>query len=177
MGGVFGFRPFVHQMLRDRSRTLFESLPLTCPNCGADMRLIAFITEAAPVERILTHIGEPPRPPLITPARPCAALSCSAWVPARTILVRSFAASAQLTHPPGTMLPRRCRTGISSNSPSRTSKSISALPGSRNRQCLGAGAQPPLCSNRPLPPAVALRPSAEPPICPTISPLSTRTVP
>ena len=69
MGGVFGFRPFVHQMLRDRSRTLFESLPLTCPNCGADMRLIAFITEAAPVERILTHIGEPPRPPLITPAR------------------------------------------------------------------------------------------------------------
>jgi hypothetical protein len=48
---------------------LFESLPLVCPNCGADMRLIAFITEAAPVERILTHIGEPPRPPLISPAR------------------------------------------------------------------------------------------------------------
>ncbi|MGB5736582.1 MAG: transposase [Thiohalocapsa sp.] len=67
---------------------LFESLPLTCPNCGADMRLIAFITEAAPVERILTHIGEPPRPPPITPARPGAALSCSAWVPAQTILVR-----------------------------------------------------------------------------------------
>ncbi len=33
------------------------------------MRLIAFITEAAPVERILTHIGEPPRPPPITSAR------------------------------------------------------------------------------------------------------------
>jgi hypothetical protein len=48
---------------------LFESQPRTCPNCGADMRLIAFITEAAPVERILTHIGEPPRPPLISPAR------------------------------------------------------------------------------------------------------------
>jgi hypothetical protein len=29
---------------------LFASLPLSCPNCGADMRLIAFITEAAPVE-------------------------------------------------------------------------------------------------------------------------------
>ena len=27
---------------------LFESLPLVCPNCGAHMRLIAFITEAAP---------------------------------------------------------------------------------------------------------------------------------
>jgi len=33
------------------------------------MRLIAFISEAAPVERVLTHIGEPPRPPPITPAR------------------------------------------------------------------------------------------------------------
>jgi hypothetical protein len=30
-----------------------SELPLVCPNCGADMRLIAFITEAAPVERIL----------------------------------------------------------------------------------------------------------------------------
>ena len=48
---------------------LFESLPLVCPNCGADMRIVAFVTEAAPVERILTHIGEPPRPPPIAPAR------------------------------------------------------------------------------------------------------------
>ena len=29
---------------------LFASLPLACPNCGADMRIVAFITEAAPVE-------------------------------------------------------------------------------------------------------------------------------
>ena len=48
---------------------LFESLPLVCPCCGADMRIVAFITEAAPVERILTHIGEPSRPPPIAPAR------------------------------------------------------------------------------------------------------------
>jgi len=48
---------------------LFESLPLVCPNCGADMLLITSITEAAPVEQILSHIGEPPRPPPITPAR------------------------------------------------------------------------------------------------------------
>ncbi len=48
---------------------LFESLPLVCPNCGADMRLIAFVVEAAPVERILLALGEPPRPPPITPAR------------------------------------------------------------------------------------------------------------
>ena len=26
---------------------LFESLPLSCPNCGADMRIVAFVTEAA----------------------------------------------------------------------------------------------------------------------------------
>ncbi|WPL22773.1 transposase [Thiorhodovibrio frisius] len=47
---------------------LFESMPLTCPNCGADMRIIAFISEAVPVEQILTHIGDPPRPPPISPA-------------------------------------------------------------------------------------------------------------
>ena len=33
------------------------------------MRLIAFITEAYPVSRILTHIGAPYHPPSITPAR------------------------------------------------------------------------------------------------------------
>jgi hypothetical protein len=48
---------------------LFESLPLVCPTCGADIRIIAFITEAATVEQILTHIGEPPRPPPISSAR------------------------------------------------------------------------------------------------------------
>jgi len=48
---------------------LFESLPLTCPHCGADMRIVAFITEAAPVQRILNHIGEPAKPPRIAPAR------------------------------------------------------------------------------------------------------------
>ena len=29
----------------------------------------ALITEAAPVEQIVTHIGAPPRPPPISPAR------------------------------------------------------------------------------------------------------------
>ncbi len=52
-----------------RLARLFASLPLVCPNCGANMRIVAFITEAAPVEQILTHIGEPPRPPPISPAR------------------------------------------------------------------------------------------------------------
>ena len=48
---------------------MFESLPLVCPNCGADMRIISFVTEAAPVQRILAHIGEPNEPPPIAPAR------------------------------------------------------------------------------------------------------------
>ncbi len=48
---------------------LFGSVPLVCPNCGANMRIIAFITEAAPVEQILLALGEPPRPPPISPAR------------------------------------------------------------------------------------------------------------
>ena len=33
------------------------------------MRIIAVIIDVAPVERILTHIGAPPRPPPIAPAR------------------------------------------------------------------------------------------------------------
>jgi len=42
---------------------LFESLPLVCPNCGA-MLNIGFITEAAPVEQILTcpSVSHPARP-------------------------------------------------------------------------------------------------------------------
>lgn len=31
--------------------------------------IVAFITEAAPVARILNHIGEPAEPPRISPAR------------------------------------------------------------------------------------------------------------
>jgi hypothetical protein len=65
------------------------------------MRIVAFITETASIERILTHIGEPAEPPRISPP-------------------------ADL--PPGTMLRSRCRTGTSSASP--TLSSISAVPGS-----------------------------------------------
>lgn len=44
---------------------IYEACPLTCAKCGAEMRIIAFVTEAAPVERILNHIGEP-----FTPSEP-----------------------------------------------------------------------------------------------------------
>jgi hypothetical protein len=52
-----------------RAGAPLESLLLGCPNCGADLRCIAFVTEDAPVEQILAHIGEPSRPPPIAPVR------------------------------------------------------------------------------------------------------------
>ena len=48
---------------------LFLTLPLVCPRCGADMRIIAFVTETAPMRRILKHVGEPAEPPRIASAR------------------------------------------------------------------------------------------------------------
>ena len=46
-----------------------EEFPLECPNCGGDIRLIAFITEPGPIRKILTHRGEPLEPPPVSPAR------------------------------------------------------------------------------------------------------------
>jgi hypothetical protein len=48
---------------------IYEVLPLVCPHCGTEMRLIAAITDKPSIERILSHIGEPRRPPRVTPAR------------------------------------------------------------------------------------------------------------
>jgi len=46
-----------------------EEFPLECPNCGGDIRLIAFITEPGPIRKILAHFGEPLEQPPISPAR------------------------------------------------------------------------------------------------------------
>ena len=48
---------------------IYEVLPLICPHCGAEMRMIAAITDRPTIERILLHIGQSPRPPRIAPAR------------------------------------------------------------------------------------------------------------
>jgi len=48
---------------------LYECLPLRCPQCGAPMRIIAFVLEREVIERILGHIGEPTEPPTILPPR------------------------------------------------------------------------------------------------------------
>ncbi|MCX7414924.1 MAG: hypothetical protein NTY25_00295 [Planctomycetia bacterium] len=36
-----------------------EKLPIECPACGRDIRLIAFITEPGPIRKILAHLAEP----------------------------------------------------------------------------------------------------------------------
>ncbi len=46
-----------------------EILPLICPVCGVEMRIISFVTEPAAVQRILNFIGEPATPPKVAPAR------------------------------------------------------------------------------------------------------------
>ena len=48
---------------------IYDALPLVCPRCGSAMRIIAFITHAADVKRILEHIGEVSEPPSISPSR------------------------------------------------------------------------------------------------------------
>ncbi|MBM4201290.1 MAG: IS91 family transposase [Gammaproteobacteria bacterium] len=48
---------------------IYEILPLICPVCGSEMRLIAAVTEPEPVRRILRHVGEPTLPPPVSPAR------------------------------------------------------------------------------------------------------------
>ncbi|MCP5117109.1 MAG: IS91 family transposase, partial [bacterium] len=48
---------------------IYESAPLACPRCGADMRIIAFVTDGVSVRGILEHIGESTDPPRIPPAR------------------------------------------------------------------------------------------------------------
>jgi hypothetical protein len=63
------------------------------------MRIIAFITEAVLVEQILTHIGEPPRPPpdLARTPRRCAILLRLGTSPNHPgSVVRCFSAA----HPP-----------------------------------------------------------------------------
>ncbi len=44
-------------------KKLYEIDPLLCPFCGAEMKIIAFITEHATVCRILEHIHMPPQRP------------------------------------------------------------------------------------------------------------------
>ena len=48
---------------------IYEALPLSCPICHSQMRIIAFINDTGTVGKILNHIGESTQPPRIAPAR------------------------------------------------------------------------------------------------------------
>ena len=48
---------------------IYEVLPLVCPQCGGEMKIIAFIIEAVVIREILGHLGEPTSPPRLLPAR------------------------------------------------------------------------------------------------------------
>ena len=46
-----------------------EGFPLVCPQCGGELKMVAFLTEADPIQQLLICIGEPAIPPRIAPAR------------------------------------------------------------------------------------------------------------
>ena len=48
---------------------IYEVFPLVCPQCGGELKIVAFLTEVDPIQRILIYIGEPATPPRIAPAR------------------------------------------------------------------------------------------------------------
>lgn len=48
---------------------IFQVLPLLCPSCGGDMRILAFLTDPPVVQGILLHLDLPHRPPPVAPAR------------------------------------------------------------------------------------------------------------
>jgi len=48
---------------------IYEVLPLLCPVCGGEMRIISFITLPSTVERILLHLDLPHPPLRVSPAR------------------------------------------------------------------------------------------------------------
>ena len=48
---------------------IYEILPLLCPSCGGQMRILAVLTDPSVVQNILLHLDLPHRPPTVAPAR------------------------------------------------------------------------------------------------------------
>lgn len=46
-----------------------QVVPLLCPACGGEMKIISFITLPTTARRILLHLDLPHRPPRLSPAR------------------------------------------------------------------------------------------------------------
>ena len=62
-------RPPAHYLWAALIARIYDVFPLLCPNCGGQMRIIAFITFSADIHKILDHIGMESAAPRITPAR------------------------------------------------------------------------------------------------------------
>jgi hypothetical protein len=50
-------RSLAHYLWAALIARIYEVFPLTCPMCGGQMRIIAFITYSADIAKILEHIG------------------------------------------------------------------------------------------------------------------------
>ena len=48
---------------------IYAAFPLICPRGGGAMRIVAFITAALMVQKILVHLGEPTSAPRLAKAR------------------------------------------------------------------------------------------------------------
>ena len=72
---------------RDLLRRVFAVDALVCPRCCGPLVVIAFITDMAAVQKILTHLGLPCDPPALSPARGPAQLEL--WASAKAAPPRS----------------------------------------------------------------------------------------
>ncbi len=52
-----------------RISRIYETFPFPCPQGGTEMRIVAFVTDTASVLRLLEHIGESTKAPVLLPAR------------------------------------------------------------------------------------------------------------
>ncbi|WP_045227370.1 hypothetical protein [Methyloterricola oryzae] len=68
-----------HYLWRALIARIYQVVPLLCPECGGEMRLIAFITEPGPVQSVLFHIGEPAKSPPISSGRSPPVMKCFDW--------------------------------------------------------------------------------------------------
>ena len=65
-----GLRPLPSKGWAEMIRKVYEVDPLLCPQCGGQMKVIAFLTDYAVVDRIINHLQltftaeRPPPPPI-----------------------------------------------------------------------------------------------------------------
>ena len=109
-------RPPAHYLWAALIARIYEVFPLNCPNCGGQMRIIAFITFSADIHKILEHIGMEPESP-----RPRALPRHAGHRCGMSVVRRRHRRWARVW--------RLCRTGMRQTNHRPTTPTISALPG------------------------------------------------